>query len=81
MTNPWSTCELLYDENNGHFLERMKERSYSGPDCRDFLINGKKEPVSKKDQCSQDFKVYLAGWVVCCKLRCCNIVMGTIFHE
>ncbi|OWP54412.1 MAG: hypothetical protein B2I18_03845 [Cuniculiplasma sp. C_DKE] len=81
MSDPWSLCKILYEENGGHFIERMKDRSYSGPDFREFLVKGVKEPASKKDTCSQDFKITYQGWIICCKLRSCNIVMGTLYHE
>jgi hypothetical protein len=81
MSNPWKDCKLLFNENDGHFIERMKDRSYSGPDFREFLINGTKQPNSKKDECEQDFVVEYSGWIVKCKVRCCNIVMGTLYRS
>ncbi len=81
MSDPWKDCELLIDEYGGHFIDRAKERSYSGPDYREFLIKGSKHPESKKKECEQDFRVEYSGWVIKCKLRCCNIVMGTIYHK
>ena len=79
MSNPWRDCELLFYENDGHFIERMKDRSYSGPDFREFLLKGTKQPDSKKNECEQDFVVEYSGWVVKCKVRCCNIVMGSLY--
>lgn len=81
MSNPWQTCKLLFDENKGHFIERMKDRSYSGPDFREFLIKGDKQACSKKSCDDRDFKVEYNGWVIKCKLRRCNIVMGTLYHS
>ncbi len=81
MSDPWKDCELLFDENDGHFFERMKDRSYSGPDFREFLIKGTKHLESKKKNCEQDFSVEFSGWVIKCKVRCCNIVMGTLYQK
>ncbi len=80
MPDSWRSCELLFDENEGHFIERMKDRSYSGPDFREFLIKGIKYPDSKNNDCEQDYTVKYSGWIIKCKLRCCNIVMGTLYH-
>ncbi len=81
MSNPWKDCKLIFDENEGHFIERMKDRSYSGPDFREFLLNSSKRPVSKKKVCGQDYEVVYCGWTIKCKLRCCNIVMGTLYRS
>ncbi len=81
MTDPWQTCKLLFNENEGHFIERAKERSYTGPEYRDFLVNGKKEACSKKLRSGQDYKVYFGKWVIKCKVRSCNIILGTIFKS
>jgi len=81
MPNPWQTCKLLFDENNGYFIERMKDRSYSGSDFREFLIKGDNQACSKKNCDDQDFKVEYNGWVIKCKLRRCNIVMGTLYNS
>ena len=81
MSNPWNNCKLIFDESGGHFIERMKDRSYSGPDFREFIAKGTKHPESEKKQCEQDYRIEYQGWVIKCKLRCCNIVMGTLFHS
>lgn len=81
VSNPWGECKLIFNENNGHFIERAKDRSYSGPDYREFLIEGRKEAESKKTSAGQDYKVTLGEWVIQCKVRRCNIVMGTIFNN
>jgi hypothetical protein len=79
MVNPWRTCELLFNENGGHFIERAKERCYSGPNFRDFLVKGKKQVCSKNTSSGQDYNVSLGKWNIRCKMRRCNIVLGTIF--
>ncbi len=81
MSNPWKTCKLIYDENNGHFIERMKDRSYSGPDFKEFLEKGKKIAESEKTEYGQDYKIEYSEWIIKCKLRKCNIVMGTLYHK
>ncbi len=72
---------MIFDENEGHFIERAKDRSYSGPDYREFLIKGKKEKFSHKKEDSQDYSVRMGKWTIRCKVRQCNIVMGTIYLE
>jgi hypothetical protein len=81
VSDPWKECELIFDENEDHFIERMKERFYSGPSPREILLKGSKEPQSKKTESSQDFKITYGKWVIKCKLRKCNIVMGTIYQN
>jgi hypothetical protein len=80
-SDPWRQCELIFDENEGHFIERAKDRSYSGPEYREFLIKGKKEKGSDREEEGQDYLVKLGKWVIKCKVRQCNIVMGTIYIE
>ncbi len=81
MSDPSKDCKLLFDKNDGHFFERAKERSYSGPDYREFLIKGTKQPESKKKNGEQDFIVEFSGWVIKCKLRRCNIAMESIYKK
>jgi hypothetical protein len=78
-SDPWRQCELIFDENEGHFIERAKDRSYSGPDYREFLIRGEKEKSSVMSENGQDYLVTLGRWVIKCKVRRCNIVLGTIY--
>ena len=80
-SNPWKDCELIFCENEGHFIERAKDHSYSGVEYREFLLEGHKEAESKKTGTGQDYKVTLGGWVIKCKVRRCNIVMGTIYPD
>ena len=77
--DPWKECELIFHENEGHFIERAKDRSYSGPDYREFLMKGNREPEGNKDFDGQNYKITYGRWVIKCRLRRCNIVMGTIY--
>ncbi len=82
VSDPWKHCKLIFDENGGHFIEMAKDRSYSGPSFRDFLIKAdEKESESKKSENGQDWKISFGKWVIKCKLRNCNIVMGTIYKS
>lgn len=79
MLDPWKKCKLIFDESENHFIERSIDRGYSGPEFREFLLKGNKEPKSKKTDNGQDFKVEYGKWVIKCRMRKCNIVMGTIY--